>query len=48
MVLCLLETVSFDGSLVFECRVNIYICGGVGLMVLKVAVKDIETNVDRE
>ena len=44
MVLCLLEIVSFNGSLSFEIWVDIQGCGVASLVVLKVDSEDLEWN----
>ena len=48
MVLDLLETLSVYVSLGFEIRVDIQGHGGVSLLVLKVAVEDLEKKIDCE
>ena len=46
MVLGLMETVSSNGSLIFEIWVDIQGRGGVGIMVLKVESEDLDRNVN--
>ena len=46
MVIGLLETVIFNGSLIFDIWVDIQGRGGVGMRVLKVSGEDIYRNVN--